>query len=310
MIFKINLAFVTVAAILSQATQGSSTDASNSSSIKDGRTNGRRQLLPSNSIAQEVSNEHAKGNSNPKFTLVGEVAGSGNNNGNPDLFSVSVYEPIPAVTKETTYSAFDGPREFVGELDHTILVADMDEEEDGTIAILSVNKATEQVNGIVQKKNGQKMKFTQTKGNKAWAFEAEEFIPPAWECGVGHEEESAAGRRLIHDGDIKEYHDHHDHDHNIGSNIQDALDHIKEGLRGSNLRIGKRRKLQTAGSYTYQVDIYVEIDQTLVNDNGGIFNPNTINYVNALFTGANTIYEVSEREYVCISAIFNLTFSH
>lgn len=145
-----------------------------SSSTHDGQP--RRELFPSNSIAQEMSNEHSKGNSNPRFTLTaGLVAASNNSNlfggttqGSSSSFSVNVREPVQAVTKDTTYSEYDGRHELVGELDHTILVADMDAEEDGTVALISVNKVTEEVNGIVHK-GGRKMKFTQKKGKKVGA---------------------------------------------------------------------------------------------------------------------------------------------
>jgi len=279
-----------------------------SSSTHDGHP--RRELFPSNSIAQEMSNEHAKGNSNPRFTLTaGLVAASNNSNlfggttqGSSSSFSVNVREPVQAVTKDTTYSEYDGRHELVGELDHTILVADMDAEEDGTVALISVNKVTEEVNGIVHK-GGRKMKFTQKKGKKANAYAAPEFVPPAWECGVGHDHESAGRRSLEETSDeqsMKDHHhhedsshnDHREHHHNHDmSDIDSALSYIKDNLRGSSVRLGKRRKLQSGGSYSYQVDIYLEIDQQLVNDNGGILNPNTINYVNSIFTGANSIYE-------------------
>lgn len=248
---------------------------------------GRRKLMPGSSIAQEVRNEHATGNSHPKFTLTGEVAGQSGN-----AFSIHVREPVPAVTSETTFSSFNGPKETVGNLGFTLLVADSDsDEEDGTIAIIAINDVTEEVNGIVQKK-GQNMKFTQTKGNPAWAIEAEEFIPPAWACGVGSEEEAAGRRSLVEHGDHDHHdHDHEGHDHHDRESTEHTLAYLKENLRGSNIQMGKRRKLQSGGSYDFQVDVYIEVDQALVNDNGGIFNPNTINYVNSIFTGANTIYE-------------------
>lgn len=96
-----------------------------------------------------------------------------------------------------------------------------------------------------------------------------------------------------HHHEDSSHNDHREHHHNHDmSDIDSALSYIKDNLRGSSVRLGKRRKLQSGGSYSYQVDIYLEIDQQLVNDNGGILNPNTINYVNSIFTGANSIYEV------------------
>ena len=114
-------------------------------------------------------------------------------------------------------------------------------------------------------------------------------------------------RRLSHT------HDHHDHDHEGGhvhtphGHHDHTHDHdhsdidlqsIKDGLRGSSIRLGKRRKLQASQDYNYQVDIFLEIDNELCVLNGescpagGSIGPATMNYVNSIFAGANTIYEV------------------
>ena len=144
-------------------------------------------------------------------------------------------------------------------------------------------------------------------------MEAEAFEPPPWSCGMDHlpekEDLESTERRLSHT------HDHHDHDHegHIHTTPHDHHDHeghththdhsdidlqsIKDGLRGSSIRLGKRRKLQAAG-YNYQVDIYLEIDNQLCVNNGescpagGSIPPNTMNYVNSIFAGANSVYEV------------------
>jgi hypothetical protein len=84
-------------------------------------------------------------------------------------------------------------------------------------------------------------------------------------------------------------HDHHDHDHDHDfdpSNTKEALADLQHSLRGSELRIGKRRRVQ-GGSYNFCVDVYIEIDYALCNKNGetcanGI-GPNTINYGESLF---------------------------
>lgn len=102
-----------------------------------------------------------------------------------------------------------------------------------------------------------------------------------------------------HEGHTHHHHDHeehlpHDHDHD-----HDDLDlsAIKQNLRGTNIRLGKRRQLQEGLEYTYQVDMFLEIDVALCQANGetcsnGV-DTNTMNYIDALFAGANTIYEVS-----------------
>lgn len=61
-------------------------------------------------------------------------------------------------------------------------------------------------------------------------------------------------------------------------------------MRGADVKyIGKHRRLQGV-DYTYQVDLYVEIDQTFITRSGGTMT-NAVNYVNALVTAANVAYE-------------------
>ena len=204
------------------------------------------------------------------------------------------------------------------------------------------------------------LSLSRTHTQQAWAETAKEFIPPAWSCGVNGEQDEVNAvegveRFLFEDGQDDD-HDHFDHDHSDhdysdhldlsdhdhhfdASKTEDALADLKHSLRGSDLRIGKRRRVQGL-SYSYWVDVYVEIDYALCAKNGetcasGI-GTNTINYgefrffflkcwsrivraslpsdsrnrvdyysislhsVNAIFTGANTIYEVSAKHYQCL----------
>ncbi|KAL7464829.1 hypothetical protein ACHAXS_005152 [Conticribra weissflogii] len=273
-----------------------------------------RKLSPDHSIAEEVRNEHANGNHRPRFTFHGHLPGIFGQD-----FSVHVREATPALTPTTTYGTGDGQVHQVSELNlgYTLFVADTDEEDEGTVAIIAVDKDGDNVNGIVHKANGQKMKFVQSKGKSAQAFEAEEFEPPAWSCGVADDEVNSTRRQLEVDGffdfegvleggnrDHREDNDHdghHHHSHNISiKNTEKTFQGIKEGLRGSNIRLGKRRKLQT-GSYNYQVDIFIEIDQSLVTKTGSL--ANAIAYVDAIFTGANTIYETEIDTHLSVSHI-------
>jgi hypothetical protein len=104
---------------------------------------------------------------------------------------------------------------------------------------------------------------------------------------------------------------HHDHDHDHSSTSSDGmnLSEIKNGQRNiSNLRrLGKRRELQTTTTatatattmdYHFQVDMYIEVDFELCAKHGetctnGV-GPKTLNYINVLFAGANSVYEVRE----------------
>jgi hypothetical protein len=97
---------------------------------------------------------------------------------------------------------------------------------------------------------------------------AEAFDPPPWRCGYSPDTE---GRSLFEDGhDDHDHsaHDHQDHSHDFDpSKTDDALANLKHSLRGSELRIGKRRRAQGVG-YDYHVDVYVEIDFALCAANG------------------------------------------
>lgn len=251
----------------------------------------RPKLQPGSSIAQAIRNEHAQGNTRPKFTLIGQVDGTSGST-EDKFFAVNVREPVQAVTSETTFSAFHGPPERVGELVSTILVADNgpDSEDEGTIGIISIDKETDEVNGIVQKKSGEKLKFIQKKGKKSKAFEAPEFFPPAWACGVATEERRSLSVEEIHDMHEERDHEERDHPHHHNEKINQAFAYLSENLRGSKIQAGKRRKLQTTESYHYQVDLFVEVDQELENANDST--EKMIEYVNAIITGANTIFEV------------------
>lgn len=76
---------------------------------------------------------------------------------------------------------------------------------------------------------------------------------------------------------------------------------LRRDLRLSQfLQVGKRRRndvqstttTTTTALYTYWVDIYIEIDIQLCTANGeSTIGPKTLNYINALFVGANTIFE-------------------
>jgi hypothetical protein len=96
------------------------------------------------------------------LTLNAERADSSRTN-----YVVRVREAMPAVTKMTTVSIQNGRSVPVNEDDvATMLVSD----EDGVIALVSVDKKGGKVDGIVQK-NGEKTKFTQRGGGEKVRFE-------------------------------------------------------------------------------------------------------------------------------------------
>ena len=107
-------------------------------------------------------------------------------------------------------------------------------------------------------------------------------------------------------------HTHNDHHHHLdlsssssSSNMaKETMVNLRRDLRLSQfVQVGKRRRndddvqsstttTTTTAPYTYWVDIYIEIDIQLCTANGETtIGPRTLNYINALFVGANTIFE-------------------
>jgi hypothetical protein len=121
-----------------------------------------RVVTPGQSIAAKILDAHASGDFRPRFTLNAERADSNKTN-----YMVRVREAVPAVTSMTTMSIMNGTSIPVNEGDvATMLVSD----EDGVIALISVDKKGGKVDGIVQK-NGENMKFTQRGGDGKVRFE-------------------------------------------------------------------------------------------------------------------------------------------
>jgi hypothetical protein len=134
-------------------------------------TDRRLNVLPSQSIATEIEMAHAAGNLKPRFTLHAadessppsannnNIFASTNTTGTDVLFEVHVREAEPAITSKTTISVKGGKAHYVDSANiATMLVSD----EDGVMALLSVDKQDGKVNGIVKKgKSGVAKKFTQ-----------------------------------------------------------------------------------------------------------------------------------------------------
>ena len=128
---------------------------------------------------------------------------------------------------------------------------------------------------------------------------AAKFVPPAWKCGNASMEPPTKRHLLEENHAALDHSHHHEHEHSTTDGID--ISEIKNELRNSNLRLGKRRELQTATGYKFQVDMYIEIDFDLCARHGetctnGV-GPKTLNYINVLFAGANTVYEVRRLNY-------------
>jgi hypothetical protein len=114
---------------------------------------------------------HAAGNLKPRFTLHAadessppaannnNIFASTNTTGTDVLFEVHVREAEPAITSKTTISVKGGKAHYVDSANiATMLVSD----EDGVLALLSVDKQDGKVNGIVKEgTSGVTKKFTQ-----------------------------------------------------------------------------------------------------------------------------------------------------
>lgn len=219
-----------------------------------------------------------------------------------NAFSFDVNVAIPAVTADTLISDEDGNVVRMGDLSYSLLVPSQSEFDDGTVALISVDHNTGEVNGFVQKKDSTKgMLINQEKGRSITAVEGSEFEPPAWECSVTEEHENEPVRHRLLEGDHHDDHSyeghdhHHDHDvhihnHDHGLDAQDlvgSLENLRKSLRGADESFGDRRRLQTSPSY--EVKVHVLYDYALKAKNGGS-DANTINYINSLFTAASQIY--------------------
>lgn len=220
------------------------------------------------------------------------------------LFTFEVTVASSAVTPDTIIldnRDNSGIYERVGETAYSLLVASPSDREDGTMALLSVDHKTGEAKGIVQKKGQDAMHIQQNKGRSITAEKEPEFVPPAWACDVEaeHTDDPIRHRHLTedHHEDHHHDHDHHDHHHHHhghehgldSSDLSIGVENLRKSLRGSDV-MNKRRKLQDSNlPYTFQIDLYVEIDQDFVNNNGGQAGAQA--YVDTLFTFANAVYE-------------------
>lgn len=299
MIFKnLSIAILLAATSTIVNAQGNSSNNTKASSV--------RTIKPWDDIATAISGDAS--DTKATFTILGSHMDFGMNDILPpdveasieeSTFSFEVSVATPAVTADTLIHDEEGNLVRMGELSYTLLVASPADRDSGTMALISVDHKTGETNGIVQKKDLKAMHISQNMGRSIVAKEEAEFVPPAWACNVAeeHEEEPMRHRHLEEDGhdhhDHHEDHDHsHHHDHGLdGKDLSGSFENLRKSLRGTDVsNIGKRRKLQDAivGS-TYQVDLYLEYDQAMVDQQGS--KANAESYIIKLVTIANTIYE-------------------
>lgn len=195
-----------------------------------------------------------------------------------------------------------------------------------TLAILNVDLLTNNVHGIIIKKGMEAVVMQQLGGKVAVATvdrSGGEGEAP-WVCGVDHIEEEGVVDRMLHEHRHEQRHEHSHHDHQSGAKkgngigeINQSLKSIQQSLRDC-LRGAQRQQLRddpnsnnrhrkTAATtsmsststppkpYSYQVDLLIELDTILINTLSSTSNQQDqdaiINYINLLFTAANSIME-------------------
>lgn len=286
----------------------------------------RRRLAPHESIHRYLREENEAGNTRPKVTLVAGTRRFRGNSEDATEYELELIQVPSAVSPKTTYSIHGGPNLPIGDLGIKFLVPDKpvfgnDDDSNSsvqnatTFALISVDDKSEEVNGIAKRTGEKAMSIQQANGESVVAMEAPDFqIPKDWRCGVTSSlgsEFSGSERNLIADGGDSgesqhQQHPHLHHFHNAQhDHFEDEVDNLIQEI-SSNQSMHRRR---TTGFSTpsFQVDIYIEIDQKLVDLNGNDLNT-AFKYVNTLVTAASTIYsrEVDTRLHVAHIALTSM----
>jgi hypothetical protein len=248
-----------------------------------------RRLSPSESIIAALDSQLASGIAHPHFTITANPSEGENLFAPTTPFEISVALTKSSVTEETSFS-IDGGESAAVTSNVQFLVSAEDERNDGqppAFAILAVDRDSNTVSGLVQK-DGKLVKLEQLEGGQTTATEVD-FIPPKdWACTVvhGHDKSDEGGRRLQDDEQ------QHHHEHIISRDLPSNLSML------DSTAIQHRRKAYATDTFpnkwTYQVDLYIEVDDALVNKHdpsNTVTMPNTVTYVNALITAVSSIYE-------------------
>jgi hypothetical protein len=272
----------------------------------------RRRLEPTANIAAVINDEISKGVKHPRFTLTaafdsgatqtGGSTRSFRNSATPQSFEVDVVLTDPSVTDDTSFSVNGGESKSANST-IKFLVADHQSPTDTDFVILAVDEESGTVKGIVQK-GTQLVKWVQDSGGVAVVSDASFDPPQDWTCDVNVVEQGVdiATRRHLEENqkhdhdDSHHHHDHHHHGHGHDSfklgNIADFAAQL--GIEKVNLQ-SRRRMYATdtfPNAYSYQVDLYIEVDTAMVtthDPNDAQNMPNTIIYINALITAISTI---------------------
>jgi hypothetical protein len=270
----------------------------------------RRRLTPNTSIINALNEQLASGVEKPHFTLTANFDDGGSLFVNNQQVEIDVVLTEPSVTQLTSYSIDGGASTFVNTT-AKYFVSDQSASEtlSDIFSILVIDEDKGVVSGLVQK-DGKLLNLEQQQGKPTLVTEVNYEPPRDWECRavdshhapVAKDPTDPNGRRLNEKHLRNENHHHtdpnhvhHDQPHTI--NLSDIHhEDILAQLRNINPNILRNRRRASTNSniWSYQVDLYIEIDGALVNKhdpNNAANMPNTIAYINALITAASSIYE-------------------
>lgn len=230
-------------------------------------------------------------------------------------FEINVVLTNPSVGESTSFSVDGGPSSSV-QSTSKFFISDQISDEDSTkhFAILRVDEEQGLVSGLVQK-DGKLLKLEQRSGEPTFVSEAKGFDPPKdWKCTVASDEHTPVakedppgadrdGRRLENDHEHSHQHHEHSHDHHSHDHFHLDLSSSSESIFSQvsninpNILKNRRRLYQTDDfplKWSYQVDLYIEVDTAMINardPTDPVNMPNTIDYINALITAASSVYE-------------------
>lgn len=260
-----------------------------------------RRLEPTANIASAIEEEIAKGIKHPRFTLTAAFESSAFIVA-PEPLEVQVVLTDSSVNEATTFSIDGGPSQPAALENAKLLIADHHADSTSNFAILTVDGKDGTVSGIVQKDN-RLVKWVQSAGGAAIVSEANYDPPQDWTCHVDSETKDETPKRRLGETHHRGHeHNHYRHNHNHGhshnhfdpANIQDMTKHL--GI--DNVKVQSHRRTYATDTfpneYTYQVDLYIEVDTAMVtkhDPNDAVNMPNTIAYVNAVITAVSSIYE-------------------
>ena len=270
----------------------------------------RRRLTPNMSIINALNEQLASGIENPHFTLTANFNDGGGLFASSEQVEIDVVLTEPSVTQLTSYS-IDGGESTTVPTTAKYFVSDQRANEtlSNIFSILVIDEDEGVVSGIVQK-DGKLFNLEQRQGKPTSMTEVYYDTPKDWDCSVVHgdlapitkDPTDPDGRRLSQNLVEHGNHRHPDHNHvhsdqhhtlNLGDmqheDIFSQLTNINPNVLRNRCRTSTDNK-----SWSYQVDLYIEIDGALVkkhDPNDAANMPNTIAYVSALITAASSIYE-------------------